>query len=125
KNTEMRTLRIVLILLVCSTLGSPGTVAQQDRIKLILDTDIGDDIDDAWALGFVISHPPFTPLGITITHETLPNARRLRVSCFTLPVTIPSRCSSDAKPTTKCSSNIRGPKILLPSNQTSSPPPTS
>ena len=85
KNTEMRTLRIVLILLVCSTLGSPGTVAQQDRIKLILDTDIGDDIDDAWALGFVISHPPFTPLGITITHGNTPE--RAKIACKLLHIT--------------------------------------
>src|SRR5262249_13061822 len=81
----MRTLRIVLILLVCSTLGSPRTVAPQDRIKLILDTDIGDDIDDAWALGFVISHRAFAPLGITITHGNTPE--RAKIACKLLHLT--------------------------------------
>ena len=36
-------------------------------MKMILDTDIGGDIDDAWALGFVINYPDFEPLGVTIT----------------------------------------------------------
>ena len=81
----MRTLRIFLILLVCLTLPSPGTVAQQDRIKLILDTDIGDDIDDAWALGFVILHRPFEPLGVTITHGNTPE--RAKIACKLLHIT--------------------------------------
>ena len=51
----------------------PGKSAQQPaKMKVILDTDIGDDIDDAWALGFVISYSGFTPLGVTITHGNTP-----------------------------------------------------
>src|SRR5262249_57671542 len=38
-----------------------------DHERVILDTDIGTDIDDAWALAFVLSHPGFEPLGVTIT----------------------------------------------------------
>jgi purine nucleosidase len=38
-----------------------------ERAKVILDTDIGTDIDDAWALGFVVSYDGFEPLGVTIT----------------------------------------------------------
>ena len=34
---------------------------------MVLDTDIGTDIDDAWALAFVLSHREFEPLGVTIT----------------------------------------------------------
>ena len=81
----MRTLRVILILLACLALSSPRIVAQQDRIKLILDTDIGDDIDDAWALGFVISHRPFAPLGITITHGNTPE--RAKIACKLLHLT--------------------------------------
>ncbi len=40
----------------------------QPKSKVILDTDIGDDIDDAWALAFILSHPGFEPLGVTTTH---------------------------------------------------------
>ena len=81
----MRTLRMFLVLLACLNLSSPGTVAQQDRIKLIIDTDIGDDIDDAWALGFVISHRPFAPLGVTITHGNTPE--RAKIACKLLHIT--------------------------------------
>jgi purine nucleosidase len=38
-----------------------------ERAKVILDTDIGTDIDDAWALGFVIAYDGFETLGVTIT----------------------------------------------------------
>jgi inosine-uridine nucleoside N-ribohydrolase len=53
-------------------------------MKVILDTDIGDDIDDAWALGFVVSHQDFTPLGITITHGNTP--ARAKIACKLLHV---------------------------------------
>ncbi|MBN1346331.1 MAG: nucleoside hydrolase [Phycisphaerae bacterium] len=42
-------------------------LSSQEKMKIILDTDIGGDIDDAWALGFVINYPDFQPLGVTIT----------------------------------------------------------
>jgi purine nucleosidase len=48
----------------------------EERAKVLLDTDIGTDIDDAWALGFVVSHPGFEPLGITVTDgDTAARAR--------------------------------------------------
>lgn len=53
--------------------------AQGDKIKVILDTDIGDDIDDAWALAFVISYKNFVPLGVTITHGNTPE--RAKIAC--------------------------------------------
>lgn len=37
-------------------------------IKLLLDTDIGDDIDDAWALAACISHPRIELVGVTTVH---------------------------------------------------------
>jgi len=54
-------------------------------MKVILDTDIGDDIDDAWALAFVIAHKNFEPLGITVTHGNTPV--RVRMACKMLHLT--------------------------------------
>ena len=36
-------------------------------MKLVLDTDIGTDIDDAWALGYALKSPSFDVLGVTVT----------------------------------------------------------
>lgn len=49
------------------------------KLKVILDTDLGDDIDDAWALAFVISHSDFDPVGITVTHGD--TASRAKLAC--------------------------------------------
>jgi inosine-uridine nucleoside N-ribohydrolase len=54
-------------------------------MKVILDTDIGTDIDDAWALAFVIAHPGFEPLGITISDADTP--ARAKVACKMLHLT--------------------------------------
>ncbi|HEV8484653.1 MAG TPA: nucleoside hydrolase, partial [Blastocatellia bacterium] len=59
--------------------------AQPDKTKVLLDTDIGDDIDDAWALAFVISYQRFTPLGVTIAHGNTP--ARAKIACKFLHVT--------------------------------------
>ena len=54
-------------------------LAQTERTKIILDTDIGTDIDDAWAVGFVAQHPGFETLAITITDQNTP--ARAKVAC--------------------------------------------
>jgi inosine-uridine nucleoside N-ribohydrolase len=54
-------------------------LAQSGRQKIILDTDIGTDIDDAWAVGFVAQHPGFETLAVTITDADTP--ARARVAC--------------------------------------------
>lgn len=54
-------------------------------MKVILDTDIGDDIDDAWALAFVIAHKNFEPLGITVAHGNTP--ARAKMACKMLHLT--------------------------------------
>jgi purine nucleosidase len=56
-----------------------------ERIKVVLDTDIGTDIDDAWALGFALAHPGFELLGVTITDGD--TAARAKVACKLLQVT--------------------------------------
>ena len=45
----------VLCLLLC--LGSLASWAQVAREKIIIDTDIGDDVDDAFALALAVKSP--------------------------------------------------------------------
>src|SRR5262245_56539916 len=67
-------------LILLGVLLAFGHVQAQERtMKVILDTDIGDDIDDAWALAFVIAHQNFQPLGITVSHGNTP--ARARMAC--------------------------------------------
>jgi inosine-uridine nucleoside N-ribohydrolase len=54
-------------------------VAQQARMKVVLDTDIGTDIDDAWALGYALKSPTFELLGVTVTDADTP--KRARLAC--------------------------------------------
>jgi len=73
--------RIILGMSICLA----ELCAQQVPLKVILDTDIGDDIDDAWALAFVIAHKNFEPLGITVAHG---NTRaRAKMACKMLHLT--------------------------------------
>ena len=55
------------------------TSAQRAPIKVILDTDIGTDIDDAWALGFAMTSPDFELMAVTITDGN--TTARARVAC--------------------------------------------
>jgi inosine-uridine nucleoside N-ribohydrolase len=54
-------------------------VSAAERLKVVLDTDIGTDIDDAWALGFALAHPGFELLGVTVTDGD--TAARAKVAC--------------------------------------------
>ena len=53
--------------------------AQSAPIKILLDTDIGTDIDDAWALGLAMTSPEFELLAVTISDGN--TAARARVAC--------------------------------------------
>jgi len=46
--------------------------SDNSKVKVILDTDIGTDIDDAWALGYILQSDRIKPLGITIAHGNTP-----------------------------------------------------
>jgi inosine-uridine nucleoside N-ribohydrolase len=59
--------------------ASQSARVQGAPMKVILDTDIGTDIDDAWALAFVISHAGFQPIGVTISDANTP--ARARIAC--------------------------------------------
>ncbi len=45
-----------------------AAAAQPAKIPVILDTDIGDDIDDTWALAMLLRHPHFDLKLVTTTH---------------------------------------------------------
>ncbi len=54
-----------LIFVLC--LASLAAWAQEARQKVIIDTDIGDDIDDAFALALALKSPEFEILGVSTT----------------------------------------------------------
>ena len=53
--------------------------AQQPRMKVVLDTDIGTDIDDGWALGYALKSPSFELMGVTVSDADTP--QRARLAC--------------------------------------------
>jgi len=55
------------LLLACGT-----GFGQQSREKIIIDTDIGDDIDDAFAVGLALSSPEFQVLGFSASFGDTP-----------------------------------------------------
>src|SRR5215210_6692865 len=81
RKSIMRAHRIYfcIFVLLFFALFPASIYAQVSKNKIILDTDIGDDIDDAWALAFVISYQGFEPLGVTITHGNTP--QRAKIAC--------------------------------------------
>lgn len=70
-------LRLTILTLLFSCCA-PWVVGQE-KIKLILDTDIGADIDDAFALAYIGSHPQVDLLGVTISHGN--TRRRAGIAC--------------------------------------------
>ena len=48
-------------------------------MKVVLDTDIGTDIDDAWALGYALKSPTFQLLGVTVSDAD--TRQRARLAC--------------------------------------------
>jgi inosine-uridine nucleoside N-ribohydrolase len=68
-----------LLSLVLLLAGSVPLPAQEPRSKIVLDTDIGTDIDDAWALGYALKSPSFDLLGVTISDGD--TAQRARLAC--------------------------------------------
>jgi purine nucleosidase len=77
QKIKVRKVFFYLAVLLCLALCPTTSSAQSS--KVILDTDIGDDIDDAWALAFVISYQGFTPLGVTVAHGNTP--ARAKIAC--------------------------------------------
>src|SRR3954465_3065105 len=59
-------LAIAAFLIAC------GTAQAQPREKIIIDADIGDDIDDAFAVGLALSSPEFQVLGFSASFGDTP-----------------------------------------------------
>lgn len=57
----------------------PHAGAAQEHLKVLLDTDIGSDIDDAWALGLLVASPQVELVGVTVTDGD--TAARAKVAC--------------------------------------------
>jgi inosine-uridine nucleoside N-ribohydrolase len=75
-----RPVRIFLLLVFASVLVARQPVAAQpSRLKVLLDTDIGTDIDDAWALGYALQSRSFDLLGVTVSDGD--TAQRARLAC--------------------------------------------
>jgi inosine-uridine nucleoside N-ribohydrolase len=68
-----------VIAIVWILAGSLPAAAQEPRAKIVLDTDIGTDIDDAWALGYALKSPSFDVLGVTVSDGD--TAQRARLAC--------------------------------------------
>src|SRR6476659_811877 len=71
--------RIWTIFAVLVSLLSAATAAQPVREKVLFDTDIGTDIDDAWALGYLLKSPSLDLLGVTVSDGD--TAQRARLAC--------------------------------------------
>jgi inosine-uridine nucleoside N-ribohydrolase len=73
----------VLLAFVLAFIGGhrDRTAAQAPpaKIPIILDTDIGTDIDDAWALAYAINSPVFELVGVTISDAD--TASRAKLAC--------------------------------------------
>ena len=65
--------------LFCLAMACLPASAQQARMKVVLDTDIGTDIDDGWALGYALKSPFFELLGVTVSDVDTP--QRARLAC--------------------------------------------
>ncbi len=69
-----------MLLLSCLIVGGIGAMAgAEEKMKIIFDTDIAGDIDDAFAQALVMISSEFDVLGITVADG--PTDRRARVSC--------------------------------------------
>ena len=67
----LKRIRLALLLLPMLAVCLPAA-AQEARSKVVLDTDIGTDIDDAWALGYALKSPSFDVIGaITRSARTM------------------------------------------------------
>src|SRR5882672_3822378 len=67
------------VLLSSSLSAQTGTAVSRAKAteKIIIDTDIGDDIDDAFAVGLALSSPEFEILGISSAWGDTPLRARL------------------------------------------------
>ncbi len=63
----LRGLGVPEAVLAGAALDRPAAASAGPRLKVLLDTDIGTDIDDAWALGLLMVSPQVELVGVTIS----------------------------------------------------------
>lgn len=96
-------LSILSLLLVVTGLLMAHSKAQP-KTRIIFDTDIGDDIDDAWALGFILAHKQFDLLGVTAAYGNTPARARIALKMLHLtgrddvPVSVGRQTSNGFQP---------------------------
>ncbi len=61
----------LLVMSIMSVCAEEKMTNSSEPIKLILDTDIGTDVDDAWALALCLSSPEIELLSVTLVHANL------------------------------------------------------
>lgn len=71
-------MRILACLILVSTLSWASAPAAEKQ-KILFDCDLGDDIDDAFALAMVLASPEFEVLGIVVDYGNTPE--RARIAC--------------------------------------------
>src|SRR4051794_26657939 len=74
---------LVLLFLVAGCAHHPADTARDSRIPVILDTDIGDDIDDTWAVAMLLKSPQFDVKLITTTNGKAEYRARLLAKLLT------------------------------------------
>lgn len=80
KRNRSKSLFILILILL-----SIQSVMSQPRQKIIFDCDLGGDIDDAFALGLILSSPEFDVLGIVLDHGL--TDKRAQIACKMLYLT--------------------------------------
>jgi len=75
----MNRIRLIFNGLIVFVFFSISVVMSGEKQKVILDCDLGGDIDDAFALALVIINPEFDVLGITLGHGL--TDKRAQVAC--------------------------------------------
>ena len=70
-------MRKLLAVAAAVLLLAPWAQAQPSREKIIIDTDIGDDIDDAFAVALALSSPEFEVLGFSASFGDTPTRAKM------------------------------------------------
>lgn len=96
---------IVVLLLLPAHGAAAAAQPQPNPIRVVLDTDIGTDFDDTWALAFILSRPDIFQL-LLVQVSTFNTTQRAQIAAkflsdvgrFDVPVAIGRNTGSDAMP---------------------------
>jgi inosine-uridine nucleoside N-ribohydrolase len=68
---------VAVFLIACGVVQAQPAKVQPTREKIIIDTDIGDDVDDAFAVALALKSPEFDILGFTAAFGDTPARARM------------------------------------------------